>query len=253
MPMAKLRNGVLYIGTSNIVVPGNKQTFPAEFQQKTRLHYYSTIFNTVELNSTFYKVPMASTFSKWAGEVGENFRFTIKLWKEITHGKNLQYDLTNIDQFLNAADGLNNKKGCLLVQFPGKISLEYYIAVEKILQRIVEREQEHPWRTAIEFRHPDWYVSETFELLDEYGASMVLHDIPKAKNFELNKRADFVYLRFHGPAGDYRGSYTDSYLAEHVSNTRTWLAEGKDVFAYFNNTIGEAFENAHTLKAMTEK
>ncbi len=249
--MAKLQKGKLNIGTSNIVVPGNKQSFPAEFQHKTRLHYYSSIFNTVELNSTFYKVPMSSTFNKWAGEVGDNFLFTIKLWKEITHGKNLQYDLTNIDHFLKAADGLSEKKGCLLVQFPGKISLEYYSAVEKILQRIKGMEGDRPWRTAVEFRHPGWYVSETLELLDEYTASMVLHDIPKAKNFELNKAADFVYLRFHGPAGDYRGSYPDSYLAEHSSNIASWVKDGKDVFAYFNNTIGEAFENARTLKAMT--
>jgi uncharacterized protein YecE (DUF72 family) len=196
---------------------------------------------------------MPSTFSKWAGEAGDKFLFTVKLWKEITHGKNLQYELTNIDQFLKAADGLGNKKGCLLVQFPGKISLEYYIAVEKILQRILAMEQDHPWRTAVEFRHPDWYVSETFELLDEYSASMVLHDIPKAKNFELNKTADFVYLRFHGPKGDYRGSYTDEFLKEKSKEIDAWQKEGKDVYAYFNNTIGEAFQNALTLKTLTEK
>ncbi len=251
--MAKLQKGRLNIGTSNIVVPGNKQSFPIEFKQKTRLHYYSSIFNSVELNSPFYKVPMHSTFSKWAGEVGDDFLFTIKLWKEITHGKNLQYELTNIDHFLKAADGLGKKKGCLLVQFPGKIRLEYYIAVEKILQRIVAMELDQPWRTAVEFRHADWYVSETFELLDEYGASMVLHDIPKAKNFELNKTADFVYIRFHGPKGDYRGSYTDEFLNEKAKEIDAWRKEGKHVYAYFNNTIGEAFENALTLKAMTEK
>jgi uncharacterized protein YecE (DUF72 family) len=251
--MKKQQKGLLSIGTSNIVVPGSKLSFPREFQQKSRLHYYSTLFNTVELNSTFYKVPMASTFAKWSGEVGQQFLFTIKLSKEITHGKNLQYDLTNIDRFLNAADGLDKKKGCLLVQFPGKISLQYYAAVEKILQRIVEMEHAIPWRTAVEFRHPDWYVSETFELMDEYGASVVLHDIPKAKNVDLNKGAGFVYLRFHGPAGDYRGSYTDHYLVEQAANIEAWLKDGKDVFAYFNNTIGEAFNNANTLKSMAEK
>ncbi len=251
--MKKQPPGLLNIGTSNVVVPGNKLTFPTEFQQKSRLHYYSSIFPTVELNSTFYKVPMPSTFAKWSGEVGEGFLFSIKLPKEITHGKNLQYDLTNIYHFLNAAEGLGQKKGCLLVQFPGKISLQYYAAVEKILQRIAMMETGDPWRAAVEFRHPDWYVSETFELMDEYGASMILHDMPKAQNIRLNKDAAFVYLRFHGPAGDYRGSYPENYLAEQAANLKAWRKDGKDVFAYFNNTIGEAFENARTLKMMAEK
>ena len=131
--MKKQPNRVLRIGTSNIVVPGTKQSFPFEFQQKTRLHYYSSIFNSVELNSTFYKLPMLSTFEKWSNDVNDDFRFTVKLWKEITHVKELKNDLQNIDVFLRAARGVGGKKGSLLVQFPGKITLKYYNEVEKIV------------------------------------------------------------------------------------------------------------------------
>lgn len=83
--MTKKKRGELRIGTSNVVLPFNKSKFPEEFKQKTRLGYYASLFNTVELNSTFYKLPMARTFGKWASEVPEDFRFSIKLWKEITH------------------------------------------------------------------------------------------------------------------------------------------------------------------------
>ena len=106
------------------------------------------------------------------------------------------------------------------------------------------------WKKAVEFRSPTWYIRETRELLDEYGATLVLHDIPKARLTEFSGNASFVYLRFHGPKGDYRGSYEDKFLRDKADEIRQWLAEGKDVYAYFNNTAGNAFENAFTLKTI---
>ena len=85
-------------------------------------------------------------------------------------------------------------------------------------------------------------------MLDEYNASMVLHDNPKAKNEELNKRAGVAYLRFHGPKGDYRGSYDHGFLKERAVQIKGWIKNGKDVYAYFNNTAGEAFSNARSLQ-----
>src|SRR4051812_6577686 len=131
--MRKLKKGMLRVGTSGIVVPGTKKDFPAEFQLKSRLNFYSSILDTIEVNSSFYKVPMASTFEKWRLDVPENFQFTIKLWKDITHVKNLDIDTEHIDLFLKAAERLGKKKGCLLVQFPGKITLEYFSEVEQVL------------------------------------------------------------------------------------------------------------------------
>jgi uncharacterized protein YecE (DUF72 family) len=251
--MKNKRRGILRIGTSNIVVPGTKQSFPEEFKLKSRLNFYSSLFNTLEINSSFYKVPLRSTFEKWALDVPEDFRFTVKLWKEITHVKELCCDLQNIDFFLNKAEGLGYKRGCLLVQFPGKISLEYYSRVEQILQRIRENSSGKEWPLAVEFRNAAWYVRETFELMDEYEASIVLHDIPKARNMELNRQAPFVYLRFHGPKGDYRGSYANEFLKEQSEKIQSWLVEGKDVYAYFNNTMGAALDNVLTLKKLAER
>ena len=251
--MGKQKIGTLRIGTSNIVLPGNKQSFPQAFHDKSRLNYYASLFNTLEVNSSFSKVPMPATFEKWSQDVPGDFQFTIKLWKEITHVKELEIDLNNIDHFLKAANRIGDKKGCLLIQFPGKIHLDYYQQVEKILQRIKQFDPLHPWRLAIEFRNASWYVNETLELLDEYGASLVLHDIPKGKNASLNKKAAFIYTRYHGSAGDYRGSYSDDFLLQEANKINNWLNAGKNVYAYFNNTIGSAFENARVLMGMIKK
>jgi uncharacterized protein YecE (DUF72 family) len=250
MKKSQQNKGSIRIGTSNIVVPGNKQTFPAEFQLKSRLNYYSSLFNTLEVNSSFYKVPMYSTFEKWSQDVPVDFQFSVKLWREITHCKNLNADLEQVDKFLKAAAGMGKKKGCLLIQFPGKITMEYFKEVENIIERVAQLDS--GWKKAVEFRHNSWYIGETYEMLDEFDASLVLHDIPKSRLLENKTKANFIYLRFHGPKGDYRDSYADAFLKEKASQIKGWLKEGKDVYAYFNNTIGSAYDNAHTLKNMLE-
>ncbi|MCW3111159.1 MAG: hypothetical protein JWQ09_5665, partial [Segetibacter sp.] len=81
----------------------------------------------------------------------------------------------------------------------------------------------------------------------------VLHDMPKSTNLVLNEAAKFNYFRFHGPKGDYRGNYSNDFLREQSEKIRKSLNDGMDVYAYFNNTMGNAFENAVSLKAMVEK
>jgi uncharacterized protein YecE (DUF72 family) len=249
----KSGKGIFRIGTSNIVVPGNKKSYPKAYQGKSRLNYYSSFFNSLEINSTFYKVPLPATFEKWGNDVPEHFRFTVKLWKEITHVKGLKTNLALIDDFLRAADKLGEKKACLLIQFPGTITIEYYSQVENILERIRKNDRSKKWNIAVEFRHASWYIRETFELLDQYSGSIVLHDIAKGRNSEFLTRSDFVFVRFHGPAGDYRGSYSKEQLRKHAAKIRSWLKQGKDVYAYFNNTIGDAFQNARDLQLMIKK
>lgn len=218
--------------------------------EKSRLHYYSSIFNTLEINSSFYKTPLFTTFQKWTLDVPENFRFSIKLSKEITHVKELQYDLSLIEKFMTPAAGTTNKKGCLLVQLPGKITLDYFTHVERILEELAIQDPENSWRKVIEFRHDSWYTGEAKELLNEYGAALVLHDINKGKNTDYLTNADFIYLRFHGPTGNYRDSYSDTFLRNKTTEIKQWVKEGKDVYVYFNNTLGSAYENALSLKKM---
>src|SRR4249920_403941 len=96
------------IGTSNGYMPGNKITFPPAYQLRSRLHYYSSLFNTIEVNSCFYKTPLRSTYEKWANDVPADFQFTLKLSRDITHAKDLNADISCMNAFLEAASGTGN-------------------------------------------------------------------------------------------------------------------------------------------------
>lgn len=101
---------LIAIGTSGIVLPLNKAEFPAKFQDSSRLGYYSNLFNSLEINSSFYKTPLPKTFAKWHDEVTDNFMFTVKLSKAITHAKNLDFEEADIEKFIMSADQLQDKK-----------------------------------------------------------------------------------------------------------------------------------------------
>jgi len=247
------QKGKIWIGTSNITLPGNKSTFPKEFRLESRLHYYSSLFNTLEVNSSFYRIPLRNTFQRWAFDVQNDFCFSLKLTKEITHARDLAGDMMMLEKFMDAARGISQKRGCILVQFPGKISLEHFGRVEQILENLMETDPHNTWRKAIEFRNKTWYLSETYEMLNLYGAQIVLHDMPKSKLLEAPIETSFLYLRFHGPNGDYRGSYSIEILKQRALQIEQATDQGRDVYVYFNNTVGEAFNNALTLKKLLRK
>jgi uncharacterized protein YecE (DUF72 family) len=81
---------------------------------------------------------------------------------------------------------------------------------------------------------------------------MVQHDLPASAAPIMETEAGFIYLRFHGPNGGYRGSYTDDFLQEYAYYINDWLADGKTVYAYFNNTMGAAVHNLATLNSMVK-
>jgi uncharacterized protein YecE (DUF72 family) len=240
--------GQLFLGTSGIVVPHSKQIYPAAFKDKSRLTYYSSFFNSVEINSTFRQIPRPSTFERWTTEVPADFIFTLKLWKAITHIKQLKIELDHLDTFVEAANAIGHKKGCLFIQFPGSITIEYFSIIQEILQRLHELYPANKWKKAVEFRSPSWYAVDTFDLLHQYKASMVLQDMLKSNNLDLEQPFPFYYFRYHGPLGDYRGSYSNEFLQGQANKIAPLVASGKDVFVYFNNTMGNAFENAIRLQ-----
>lgn len=243
--------GVFRSGTSGLVLQEpNKLHFPLEFQDKHRLIYYASKFNSIEINSSFYKIPLCRTYKTWAEMVPDDFQFAIKLWQGITHEED--FDQDDLERFFGAIQCLGSKKGCLLIQFAAKTKMDFS-GFDRLLENIRKLDPQEEWRLAVEFRHTQWYESEIYEILDEYNASMVIHDMPKCIPPELNKNADFVYLRFHGEKGDYRGSYSDQCLMNKAKEIHRWIEQGKDVYAYFNNTIGEASANLQTLRNLMER
>ena len=246
--------GSLYFsGTSGIQIPFPKYLFPKEHESSSRLKFYSTLFNSLEVNSSFYKLHRAKTYESWSSQVGEDFRFTFKVWKQITHNKNMQFEQHDIVNFMRSLDLLGNKKGCLLFQFPPSTGKENFNQLNYLLDSIRNEKSSLEWKLAVEFRNSSWYKEDVYELLKSYHASIVLHDISKSNPPFLSSEEDFIYVRFHGPAGDCRGSYTEAFLFEYSGYINDWLAEGKTVYVYFNNTAGEALKNLEELNRMIIK
>lgn len=234
-----------YSGISGLQLPIPKHQFPEEFRDSSRLTYYATFFNSIEINSTFYKLPMPRTIEKWISEVPADFRFTFKLWKEITHTKGLAFNENDVKLFFDIASRANEKKGCVLIQFPPSLGKTYIMQLDALLQYIGQ--VNNGWKIAVEFRNKSWYDEDVYELLESYNAAVVVQDIPKSATPMISHASDIVYLRFHGPTGNYRDSYSESFLSEYASYVKEWMEEGKTVYAYFNNTMGDAFNNLQTL------
>jgi uncharacterized protein YecE (DUF72 family) len=238
----------VYGGTSGLVLPEpNKSLFPEFYRDKSRLAYYSSLFNTIEINSSFKKLPMSRTVVKWAAEVPDNFQFTFKCWRGITHNKDLLFNTADISNFLQLINHVGNKKGCILIQFPGRLTIAYKPHLVQLLKTIHLFDPENQWRLALEFRNLSWYQSDIYDLLRENKVSLVLHDLPSSAPPML-VMAKFVYLRFHGTEKGYRGSYPDDFLRAYAERIKSWILEQKSVYFYFNNTLGNAAKNLQSLR-----
>lgn len=242
-----------YSGTSGLILPvKNKLEYPEEYRSKSRLHYYSTLFNSIEINSIFYKLPRKQTIERWSTEVTGDFKFTFKLSKEITHCKDLIYDKAAVNNFFDVISVPDKNKGCILIQFPGKISADYTPQLKKLLTSISKHTTGTPWILAIEFRHISWYNPSTKKLLEHFNATCVIHDI-KPFTTDLLTDSATIFVRFHGTEKNYRGSYDDALLADYALKIKAWIKEGRIAFAYFNNTLGPAVQNLMSLNKLVMK
>jgi uncharacterized protein YecE (DUF72 family) len=243
-----------YGGISGLILPvPNKSHYPEAFRDKSRLCYYASLFNSIEINSSFYKIPQAKTIAKWSNEVPAGFKFTFKLWREITHAKGLNFNPADVQRFMQVIDTIGEKKGCLLIQFPPSAKMALLPRLMYLVRCIREADPARSWPLALEFRHSSWYTESLRDFVAENDLSVVLQDKPRAPTPLDLTDAPTVYLRFHGPGGSYRGSYGDDVLAEYSSYIREWQDEGKTVFVYFNNTMGAAAQNLSTLNAFVQE
>ncbi len=237
-----------YSGTSNLVSPLKRSDYPPEFSGASRLTFYASQFNSVEVNATFYALPKMATIEKWGLSVPDHFRFTFKVPKGVTHSKDLQFSFEELELFIETVTMVGEKKGCLLVQLPPKVSRDKEEELTGIMECL--RENATGWKIAVEFRHPSWYTAGVYRLLQGYGIGMVEHDRPPAATSKINPWLDFVYLRFHGPGERYNGSYDDAILESYAQRIVNLIREGKEVYAYFNNTMGDAYNNLQTLNRL---
>lgn len=251
--MMQPNNPSFYSGCSGLHLPVPRSQYPPEFEGKSRLAYYSCLFNSIEINSIFYKLPRHSTVINWAESVPHDFRFTFKVSKTTTHVKALDFTRKDVDDFIRTVENIGNKKGCLLAQFPPSIKIERLNELQNLLEALCEATHNSEWKIAMEFRNSSWYEREVYELLREYNSTLVMHDIPASATPLDEQTGEFIYLRFHGPEPRYRGTYSNEFLQRYAGYIRQWLKEGKTVFAYFNNTVGDASGNLITLNSYVSK
>lgn len=241
-----------HAGLSGIELPVPKYQFPPEYHNASRLMYYATFFNSIEINSSFYKIPMKRTVVRWASSVPSDFKFTFKLFREITHVRDLAFEVSHIAEFLQTISYVEEKKGCLLVQFPPSLQSENIGQLGELLTAIQKADPQRMWHVAVEFRNRGWYIPEVYDLLESHNASIVIHDIQRSATPVNTISSNVIYVRFHGPTGNYRGSYTEAFLQEYAEYLKDWLADAKKVYVYFNNTAGDAFNNLRMLRNLME-
>lgn len=246
--MQHLFENRFYSGTSGIVVPVPQTLYPDPFRGKSRLTYYASFFNSIEINSSFYKLPKATTIIKWREMVPENFQFTFKLPKTISHAKGLDFNVEEVKLFIQTINNADKKKGCILVQLPPVLKPEKIKQLEKLFKTLDAAIAHTAWKVAVEFRNKVWYNEQTFKLLKRYNFSLVLQDLPASATPFSVPLTSLIYLRFHGTEKGYRGSYNNKFLSQYAQHLRQWMIEGKYVYCYFNNTLGNAFDNLQSLK-----
>lgn len=241
----EMKKGKIYIGTSGWKYAHWEGTFyPELLKKKDHLKYFTSIFQTVELNNSFYRQPKIHNFQSWREQVPDNFIYSVKANRYFTHLKKLKVSKEEIEIFIEAASGLKEKLGPILFQLPPrwKINIE---RLENFLSILPKGE-----RYTLEFRDHTWYTPEVYALLEKYNCAFCIYELAGHQS-PLWSTADFVYIRLHGPGEKYQGSYSDESLAGYYRLLHTWLEYGKDVYLYFDNDeAGYAAKNAITLQQM---
>lgn len=243
-----MSEGKSYIGTSGWSYPhwAGGLFYPAGLKSRRWLSFLAEHFPTVEVNSSFYRLPPPGRLSRWRGEVGRQFRFALKLWRRVTHLKHLANCGRELEAFFQVSEELGPKRGPLLVQLPPSLRCDLG-RLEAFFHEVEKTPGHARCRVAVEFRNPDWLRPEAYRLLEHRGAALCLADMPECAVEDPND-VSFVYVRRHGPGGRYRGCYSGDHIARDAGRVKRWLAEGRDVFVYYNNDVGGyAVDNARQL------
>ena len=235
----------IHVGCSGWVYKHWRGIFYPEGLPQTRwFERYAEEFDTVEINASFYRLPLASTFEGWREKAPPGFRYAVKVNRFITHMKKLFDCETEVDRFIALARPLGEKLGPLLYQLPPSLhkNVERLDSFLARLPRDIEQ--------VVEFRHKSWYDDEVLEVLDSHGIGFVAHDL-KGLVSPRWASARTAYVRLHGTSGRCHGRYSDEALTEWTDWCLEQARTGRSVWCYFNNDIhGHAIEDARTLKSM---
>ncbi len=214
--------------------------YPKGLPQRAWLQRYAEVFETVELNNSFYGLPAADTFDKWKRSVPPGFVLAAKLSRYLTHVRGLSDPEAPVHLFMERASHLGPHLGPVVMQLPPTRSKD-----EDGLERTLRAFPAHV-RVAVEFRHPSWFVDAVREILEHHNAALAWADRGGRLQNPDWITADWMYVRMHGgtgKAGNYGPRVIERY-AHRLSDI------GHEAYVYFNNDrTGNAVRNALTMRA----
>jgi uncharacterized protein YecE (DUF72 family) len=194
------------------------------------LRHYASHFDTVEVNNTFYRLPLVTSVARWVEDTPPDFLFAVKASRYLTHVKRLTDLGDGVRRYYERLEPLvrSPKLGPVLWQLPGNFRRDDD-RLAATLQMLP------PGRHCFEFRHASWFVEPVYELLRTYDAALVIGDRPEVRDFQSHElTTDWTYVRFHYGSRGRRGNYSESELEEWARRFESWRRE-VEIFAYFNN------------------
>ncbi len=235
----------LWIGTSGWVYKHWMGVFyPSKMPGQDLLPFYAQHYPTVEINFSYYKLPERETFESWRRQSPESFLFAVKASRYLTHMKKLNEPEEPVERLMHRAGGLEQKLGPILFQFPRWWSLN--LERLRTFMDVLTRYPGHRW--AFEFRQESWLVDQVFDVLAAHDAALCL-PVGWGIPLKVCRTASWTYLRFHG--GEHTPNFPDEELRPWAGRIQTYLADGADVYAYFNNDVGgHALRDSERLRAM---
>jgi uncharacterized protein YecE (DUF72 family) len=216
------------IGTSGFSYEHWRGRFYPRGSRGCEFAYYASMFDTVELNVTFYRMPSASTFRKWAEEAPDDFIFAVKASRYLTHIRRLRDPREPVGFLMERARLLGVHLGPVLLQLPPDLPID--------VDRLAETLDAFPpdVRVAVEPRHASWFIDDVRALLVAKGAALCWAD-RRGPLGPTWKTADWGYVRFHAGRASPRPCYGERALASWADRICDAWRPGADVYAYFNN------------------
>jgi uncharacterized protein YecE (DUF72 family) len=221
-----------------------ERVYPKGLPPRRWLEHYATLFDTVEVNATFYRLPSRAAVANWVEGSPSDFLFSVKASRYLTHLKRLTDLGAGVERFYERIEPLvdSPKLGPVLWQLPGNFHRN-----DERLAAALDRLP--PGRHCFEFRHASWFTEDVYEVLRRRGAALVIGDSPNRPFQTHELTAAWTFIRFHYGSRGRNGNYSERELEGWAERIEGWR-QGVEVFAYFNNDWeGFAVRNGLWLKA----
>ncbi len=237
-----------FIGCSGWQYDDWQGRFYPDGTKKEWLKFYSSVFNTVEVNSSFYHLPKPETIKNWKNNTPSKFVFSLKASRWITHMKKFN-DEGAVRTFYSICDNMDKKLGCILFQLPPILKKNMSL-LEKINSQLDRKKQ-----NVIEFRHESWYDEEVYKFMKKKRIGFCTVSSRQMPD-DIVITGKILYIRFHGPGALYASNYEEKEMKKWALRIKEAIRKEKPkyVYAYFNNDVlAYAPKNALMLKNFLEQ